>query len=428
MRNAVSARTSRWALTVEELGANLADEAKIRRIDQIESHAFGSIILGVDASRMILFITRKHPPSVGGMQQLSYSLTTEVARRRKAEIISWGGSQRLLPAFLAWAFVRALFVMLHGQVEVIHVGDPVLAPLGLVLKWMFRRPVVVTVHGLDVTYPNRLYQLLIPWFLTRVDAVIAISRQASAECLARGVPAGKCRIVLVGIDPDVPIALSTDTARNILERHLGVSLGKSQLILTTGRLVPRKGVARFVDRTLPVILANRPDVRYVIVGDGPERGRIRQTIERRGVRDKVALLGQTDRTVLWAAYQACDLFVMPNVPVAGDVEGFGIVALEACIAQRCVVASDLEGIRDAIVDGRTGVLVAPDDPSAQAKVIIDLLAQDEKRNAIGQQARDYVRETFGWSRIAEQYLAVFDEVRDRGERSRPTSTHLERSN
>jgi glycosyltransferase involved in cell wall biosynthesis len=122
------------------------------------------------------------------------------------------------------------------------------------------------------------------------------------------------------------------------------------------------------------------------------------------------MVTDADHRTVWSAYLACDLFVMPNLPVIGDVEGFGIVALEACIAETCVVAADLEGIRDAISDGLSGILFKAGDVPSLVTTILTLLANRDKRLAIARQARANAISRFSWSRIEDEYLKIFDRV------------------
>src|SRR6476620_4076554 len=125
---------------------------------------------------MILFITRKHPPSVGGMQRLSQSLTTEIGRLTPTSTIYWGGSTLFVPFFVIYAFLRTVLTARRtNRVKLIHLSDALLTPLGLALKILLRVPVVVTVHGLDVTYSNGVYQWLIPRCLRRMDRIICVS-------------------------------------------------------------------------------------------------------------------------------------------------------------------------------------------------------------------------------------------------------------
>ena len=382
---------------------------------------------------MILFITRKYPPSVGGMQKLSYRLTTEISRQTTAKVIGWGGSQRWLPVFVPWAFLRALAVLARGQVTLIHLSDPVLAPLGVLMRWLARVPVVVNAHGLDVTYSFPPYQAIVPWCLRRLDRVICISRYTRDECIRRGVPADHCEVIPLGIDteeyrtslseverrtwlsawgihptPSGPRRSGMDAEYGSLRD--GVPTERRRFLLTVGRLVRRKGLLPFVSQTLPLLHAQRQDWIYLIVGDGPERQRLEAAVQTLGLSEQVRILGFLGREAIQAAYALADLFIMPNVPTPGDPEGFGLVTLEARAAGAPVVAANLEGIRDAITEEADGTLVTAEDWPGFAKAIESWL--DRGESTVDREARR--RRTaarFAWPQIAARYMAVFDQAR-----------------
>ncbi len=292
---------------------------------------------------MILFLTRKHPPSVGGMQKLSYQLIQAVSQQTETRVVAWGGSQVFLPVFLPYALLRAILILAtRRDVTLIHLGDPVLAPLGVVLKRLFRLPVVVTVHGLDVTFPHPLYQRLIIPCLYRLDRLICISAAAREACRQHGIPPERCTVIPLGIDETAFHSPPPEEARCRLEARAGYPLGERVLLLTVGRLVKRKGVAWFVASVLSPLVAARPDILYLVVGDGPQRGAIEAAARAQGLEGHVTLLGQVDEATLRAAYTAAHVFVMPNLPVPGDMEGFGLVALEACAAGGCAVAAEAD--------------------------------------------------------------------------------------
>lgn len=180
------------------------------------------------------------------------------------------------------------------------------------------------------------------------------------------------------------------------------------MLLSVGRLIRRKGVARFVANILPMVVMHYPGVVYVVVGKGPERNRIMALARARGLAKNVLLFGEIDDQRLAAIYGLADIFVMPNVPVVGDMEGFGIVALEACVNRLPVVASRLEGITDAITDGENGILVDPGDDAGFAKAILGLIADADERRRLGSRAHAHTLERFDWSKIVVRYLEVYN--------------------
>ena len=345
------------------------------------------------------------------MQKLSQSLTKEVGRLTPTSTIFWGGSTIFVPFFIVYAFVRALFtVPRSNHVKLIHLSDALLTPLGLALRFLLRIPVVVTVHGLDVTYSNRAYQWLIPRCLKRMDKIICVSSYTRHQCVKRGVPTQLCVVIPNGVNVGEFAEHHSERGLRTLRRMAGHRLQGRKVLLTVGRLIERKGVVHFLTDVMPRLLAARQDISYLIVGEGPQRELIETRITSLHLEGHVTLLGRVDDETLRAAYYLADLFVMPNIPVQNDIEGFGLVALEAAAAGRYVVASRLDGIPEAIVSGQNGILLDPLDSEAFATTILELLGNDEQREALGKQAREFARRRYSWDIIARRYLRVFREV------------------
>jgi phosphatidylinositol alpha-1,6-mannosyltransferase len=337
-----------------------------------------------------LYITRKYPPSVGGMENYNFELVRALERRHPMTVIAWGGSQKWLPYFAAKAFVQTLWQAWRGKVARIHIGDCVLAPLGVVVKVLTRLPVSVTVYGLDIMYTNRAYQWVVPRCVARLDPVICISTATRDEATRRGVPAERCTVITPGVAPSES---HPGRAGAELERLLSTSTRDRKVLLTVGRLVERKGVCWFLDAVLPDLGSSYV---YVIVGDGPERSRAQRIVDERGLGEQVHLLGQVSDRDLETLYETADVFVMPNVVVPGTMEGFGLVALEAASAGLPVVASDIEGIRDAVVDGDTGLLVEAGNVSAFVDAIKRAEAMPRERVAAA-------TAPFSWDNVARRY-------------------------
>jgi glycosyltransferase involved in cell wall biosynthesis len=344
------------------------------------------------------------------MQNLSYRLTKEVQKRVAARVISWGGSQKWLPFFTTWAFVRALAFSMRTKITLIHLSDPVLAPLGIMLRMLLHVPLVVNAHGLDVTYPNALYQAIIPSCLRRFERIICISDYTRRECIRRGVDPERCVVIPPGIEVSDYTIYSLDSDRRIHLKSLGINQCDLRVLLSVGRLVPRKGIGDFISEALPLLAAQRRDWIYLIVGEGPERSNIEAAIRSHGLTEHVKLLGRLDHAMLLGVYSLADLFVMPNVPVSGDPEGFGLVILEARSAGVPVVAADLEGISEALGDeNEDGILVKP---RHWADFVAAINFWLDRENTIEDrlQRRSRVEAQFAWAHIAEKYLELFHEV------------------
>ena len=346
-------------------------------------------------------ITRKHPPSVGGMQQLSWHIVRQVRAGLPTVVVKWRRGNWGLPLFLPWAALRLALALLAGRVRAVHLGDPVLAALAVLARWR-GVPVAVTVHGLDISYPNRLYQAYLDrFFWGRMQAYVCISSHVEAMVAARGVPRPLIHRVPVGApEPPAPDPAALPAA----------AAGASPLLCSVGRLVERKGIAWFVDQVLPAWLPRHPEAAFVIGGEGPARERIEAAITRHALSHQVHLLGAIDERSKWALLAASDLVVMPNRPVPDDVEGFGLAVLEAGVAGSYVLAADLEGLRDAVLPGCNGEHVPSGDVAAWLARLDALCADRPALASRGASARGVVARAFGWDVIGQQYRRILEQL------------------
>lgn len=355
----------------------------------------------------ILFVARRFPPAVGGMERFAYDLATSLDADHSMVKITWGGANKWLPVVLPIFFIRGLWALMSKPIDVIHMQDGVLAPIGWLFSKLSGKPYVVVAHGLDVTYENRFYQAVNVAFIRRADAVIAISSATMDELLKRGMNPEKVSVITIGTHDDY---LAPKADKDLLEREFGQDMHNRLLLLTTGRLVKRKGVAWFVRYALPKIVQKYPSVLYVVAGEGEQRRDIESSIAKVNLSKNVLMLGLVSEQQRSALYQSSDVFVMPNIQVAGDMEGFGIVALEAATAGLPIVASNLEGIRDAIKDGENGRLVTSENSDEFVTEISHLLSDKELRETLGKKARTYSLREYSWVSVARSYTAIYDKL------------------
>jgi glycosyltransferase involved in cell wall biosynthesis len=327
-----------------------------------------------------------------------------MAQQTDVRLLANRHGKKALPAFLPYALCRALWLARRGRIRSVHLADALLAPLGATIKALTGVPVTSSVCGLDVTYPNRLYQSLIPRALGRLDMTMPISRATEAELRVRAGEAVHSTVVPLGVNP---LPEPSDVAVREFERLAGLR-PDDRVLLTVGRLIKRKGVAWFAEHALPLLPDN---VLYAVIGDGDERQAIESTAARAGMAGRLRMLGRVDEETLAAAYRRADVFVMPNVPVPGDMEGFGLVALEAAASGLPVVAAALEGITEAVQHGRNGLLVAPGDHNAFASTIDGLLRMPaSQRRALGRRFADYTNAEYSWERAATRYVELIDSL------------------
>jgi phosphatidylinositol alpha-1,6-mannosyltransferase len=174
------------------------------------------------------------------------------------------------------------------------------------------------------------------------------------------------------------------------------------VVVCVSRLVPRKGQDTLI-QAMPRILAKEPDAVLLIVGGGPYEKDLRRLAQETGVAGSVRFTGAVPWAELPAHYGAGDVFAMPCRTRRGglDVEGLGIVYLEASATGLPVVAGDSGGAPDAVLDGETGWVVRGGDPEEAADRIVTLLGDAELRRRMGERGRSWVEEKWRWDLLAE---------------------------
>jgi phosphatidylinositol alpha-1,6-mannosyltransferase len=267
--------------------------------------------------------------------------------------------------------------------------------------------VTVAAHGRELLLEpwkrlgplQRGYDLVRRRALVSADRILAGSAFTAGLARALGVADERIRVIGYGTDPSRfrPADVSA------LKAKLGV--GSRPLLVTVSRLVSRKGIDTVIE-ALPRIRERVPEVLYLIAGEGPDRPRLEALCERRGVLSQVRFAGGVEEAELPLWFSLGDVFVMPSRSDGADVEGFGIVFLEASAAGRPVVASTAGGIPDAVAEGVSGLLVPPDDPARLAERVTELLSDPARATDLGQRGRERVLAEFTWQAVGERTLAA----------------------
>jgi len=201
----------------------------------------------------------------------------------------------------------------------------------------------------------------------------------------------------------------TGKSRKFAERS-GLKIENRKILLSVCRLVERKGIHWFVDNVISYLLDDYKDFIYIIVGDGPLQRDIINIIQKKKLSERVVLLGRIDDELLKFTYNISDVLIMPNISVEGDMEGLGIVALEASSCNLPVVGSDLEGIIDVLLEGEMGILVPSLDAKEFKRKVLHLLSNDNFRCDIGKKARNLALKNFLWPTITKKYLQIFKDT------------------
>lgn len=212
----------------------------------------------------------------------------------------------------------------------------------------------------------------------------------------------------VGVNETPPIAaldLGTDPGTFSPQRDTGAlrrkwDVGDAPILLTVARLVPHKGQDTII-HALAVLSDEFPDLRYVLVGEGHDEARLLALAVDLRVADRVVFAGALTDAELPEAYATSTVYVGPSrVDKEINVEGFGISFLEASSSGLPVLAGDSGGVRSAVRDGETGLVIPPTNVAAWVAAIRELLRDENMRVAVGRTGREAVVSHYNWDRVA----------------------------
>lgn len=360
----------------------------------------------------VLFISRKWPPAVGGME--SYSVTLAHALSDRYELTplvlpgSADGKPPCLPAYAVFVIRAMCHVLRHcRKYDHLILGDLILFPVGT-LSALFAptQSRTVVLYGLDLVYQKRqgLLPFLYAGFLkcavatqrifTHVVAISSHTRQLAETAGFREV-----NVIL----PSVPESGLPSSTPSFDDLPAAFDTG-GRKILYFGRLVPRKGALWFASEVLPHL---PDDVLLFVVGAPTDAGYHQRLVQH----SRVVYLGRQDNRTLASLIRHADIVVMPNIPTpdAEDAEGFGLVAVEAAALGAILLASRLQGIADAVIDGETGILLDPGNAAAWIEGIRHLLQEDDARKQSRRTtAANTCRATYSSHRLGREFSELLN--------------------
>lgn len=341
-----------------------------------------------DGNPRILLITRNLPPLVGGMERMMHQLALGIDEYADLTVIGPRGCKAFLPdgmkvhecsarlgPFLLLSTLLAVKVCRQVRFDVIIGGSGLIGPTLHILSLLFRSRTLVYLHGLDLVVNSALYQLFFVACLRRIDSVAVNSRNTLEIAVRKGLE--RERIVVINPGTRLPDPVDSVSREDFRRRY---SIPFARFMVFTGRMTKRKGLSGFLRHTYPAILKSEPGIGLVVVGEDPqdslnklgEQSDIRLQIMAGNLQDSVVFLGKLTDRDLETCYAEASVQVFPLVEVSGDVEGFGMVAIEAAACGTPTVAFELGGVADAI-SAQNGYLVSPGDFLGFAERVAQIL-------------------------------------------------------
>lgn len=363
----------------------------------------------------ILLISRNFPPLMGGMERLNQHLLQELEREYPVSLIGPQGATEYVShpervtscpaapihAFLISATLQGIRLARRHRPRLIIAGSGVNAPPAWLAAKASGTPWMVYLHGLDIVVDHVGYRRIFLPIIRRADAWLVNSYATAQLAIAAGLDANHLHILHPGVD--IPEKLpSADQVQAWRKQH---RLGNVPLMLSVGRLTRRKGLREFVLHALPEILATHPTARLVVVGEEPHAALTSATVgldalqeatRHIGAQDRLSILGVLSDEELGLAYRATSALIFPVLDIPGDIEGFGMVAIEAAAYGLPTVAFAVGGVPDAVSEGLSGKLLSPGDYSGMAKSVIHYLHGVPETTAITCRA---FASDFSWSRF-----------------------------
>lgn len=361
-------------------------------------------------------VTRNFPPLTGGMERLNHHVFLALSESFDVALCGPEGSHNLIgdapcwefPASPAWRYVggsliAAVKAARAWQPDLIYAGSGLAAHAANVAAWVAHAPLLVFLHGLDIVAKNTIYQRIFLPAIRSCDAFLVNSANTAQLAKRNGIAEERIRVVHPGVAlPDFSVL---DARRAEFRRQF--QLGNRHVLLSVGRLTQRKGIVEFLEHCLPGIIQTYPEVCLLIIGDAPMKGlgtnavnivgQIEEVIDRHGLHQHVRMLGAVDDATLSDAYFASDLLIFPVRELAGDVEGFGMVAVEAASHGLFTIGFASGGVSDAVAEGQSGNLAASGDYAHLTNLILNQMSNAtlERQTACRQHAEQFTWDHFG---------------------------------
>jgi phosphatidylinositol alpha-1,6-mannosyltransferase len=371
----------------------------------------------------ILIVSQDFPPERGGIQTFVLELARAfLARGHKVRVICPGkktdpnplpGLTDLvrIPIHSSWLFLPLLVYLPRylknnaSITTVLYAQWPASLSEACLPKSRKQHKSFCMVMGRELltSVLGPLSPFLMRGTFGNMQAVFPISAEVLRMTKARAPAGTKLHLVHPGVDPTYFRPVNADFLR---ERYaLKAVAPRPLVILTLTRLVARKNVRRLIE-AMPGVKAAVPEALLMIGGSGPEKPDLEMRVRELALEKTVRFLGRIADAELVAHYCLADVFALPSFSTDKDIEGFGIVFLEAGACEVAVIGSHSGGIPDAVEDGVTGLLVPAEDTQKLQTALIELLKNRERAQAMGKQARIRIESGLTWTHISDRLLTL----------------------
>jgi len=297
----------------------------------------------------------------------------------------------LVPFFMISFLFKGLKV--GKSCNLIHAHWTISGLVALLVGKLYRKPIVLTIHGSDINVLNKkfLLKLMNRFILSKVDNIIAVSPALKEKVIEMGILQEKLWYIPNGVDPN-EFCPALD------------NFSIPQKMLWVGRISKEKGLHILI-KAMKEILKEVPQAQLTLVGDGPERRNIEQMIKDYQLEEHIHLEGFRSHLEISRYFKISHIFVLPSIR-----EGFPLVILEALASGLPCVASDVGGVKAVIEDGVNGYLVSPSDAKDFSLKVVELMSNPDLMKEMGENARKKIVDHYSWDSIADRTIALYNQT------------------
>ncbi len=315
---------------------------------------------------------------------------------------------------LLWPSWLPLFLHLYrqarqGELDVLLCGKTLFeGHLGYFLKKYAGVPYIVFTYGMEIEYWNqhrRSFKKMLK-VLRRADLIIYINEVTKKKLIEFGIAQDQ----IIKIQPGVTARHLNKTSRPMIESRLRYYNIKQPYVLAVGRLIARKGFDVLIEAFAGLDQTIFSQHRLVIIGDGPDLRHLQSVAERNFIGTSITFLTKVPDKDLPSLYAGAEIFALTPCEISGELEGFGIVYLEAAAHGIPAIGTKTGGVPEAVLDNKTGLIIMPADTSGLTRALKRLLVDAELRANFGLAGQQRVLKQFQWETKSAQLQTAIEKI------------------
>lgn len=305
-------------------------------------------------------------------------------------------------------FFRIKQLIKEQNITAVHCGRAIPEGfMGYLVSKLLNLPLLCYVHGEDVEAAalSRELAWMVKLALSQ-STIIICNSENTAGILANDWQINRQKISVLNPGVDANKFVPQPINKNI---RTDMGWHDRKVILTVGRLQKRKGHDKLIE-SLPAIKQEFPNVLYAIVGGGEELEPLKSLVSQLSLEDNVVFMEEISDQAMLSCYQQCDIFILPNRTVGRDIEGFGMVLVEAQSCGKAVIAGDSGGTRETMILNKSGRIIDCTDPTVIADNMIELLSNPELLKNMGAIGRSHVVSELDWNAHVKKAENIFSRL------------------